>query len=134
MDTVGVQQDPDEPTQNDAASIPDGSGSDGGDGGAGQCVVGSNTNSGALQFNNFQEFSTDDGNNKWILGQLEVQDQEAPDNLDQVKFEITDSSGTIRATSTLDISQSGGQYQQSGDRDFSLMIVHMMSKVGKHIH
>jgi hypothetical protein len=120
VDTVGVQEAPEEPTQNAGASIGGGSRQGRGDSETRQCVVGSNINPNTLQISNFQKFETKaqgNGNNKWRLKELQVQDNDGDNDLSQVKFDITDSSGTSRATKTLDIS--GQQYQLSGNIEFS---------------
>jgi len=120
FNTVGIN---DAPDQTGAVSDMDGGGGGGGGGEVGgengQCVLGSNVNSNALQIPNFQKFETrtNGNNNKWRLKELQVQDNDGDNDLDQVKFEITDSGGTTRATKTLDIS--GQNYQLSSNIEFS---------------
>ena len=117
VDTVGVQEVPEDPTQNADASIGDGGtggGGDGGTGGGGTCSVGSNNNPGTLQWNNLQNFNANGGNDRWKIQQINVQSQ-AGNNLQELKLEIVDSGGTVRATRTIQLSAST-QYQEQNIR------------------
>jgi hypothetical protein len=81
----------------------------GGSGGGGGCTIGSNNNSSVLQFGNLQKFMPKKGPNRWDIKQIDVQDADSDKDLNELKFEITDSSGTVRATEAVSIS--GQQYQ-----------------------
>jgi len=81
----------------------------GGPSGGGGCTIGSNNNPSVFQFNNLQNFSAKQGPDRWDLGQVNVQDSDGDNDLNKLKFEITDSSGATRATKTVSIS--GQQYQ-----------------------
>ncbi|MFB6085641.1 MAG: hypothetical protein ABEJ84_02345 [Halodesulfurarchaeum sp.] len=78
--------------------------------GGGGCVIGSNTNPGAIQWNNLQGFTADSGGaNRWEIGQINVKDADNDDDLSKLKIEITDSEGTVRATWSEQLP--GAQYQ-----------------------
>lgn len=72
------------------------------------CTVGSNVNPSALQINQLSNFQAKQGPNRWQFN-IQVQDQDGDSDLSQIKYQITDSSGTVRATQTTGIS--GQQYQ-----------------------
>ncbi|WP_144050442.1 hypothetical protein [Halorubrum persicum] len=99
VDTVGVQQDPDEPTQNDAASIPDGSGSDGGTDGGDGGTDGGDGGSGSQPSFTSLTASVDDYNK----GQDAIRDISVSgtvDNVDSngdIEIELTDDSGTLNS-------------------------------------
>jgi hypothetical protein len=76
---------------------------------SGGCTVGSNNNPGAFQFTNLQGFDAKHGPDRWDIGQVGVQDADNDDDLNELKFEVTDGSSAIRATRTIQIS--GQQYQ-----------------------
>jgi hypothetical protein len=76
---------------------------------SGGCTVGSNNNPGAFQFTNLQGFDAKHGPDRWDIGQVQVQDADNDDDLNELKFEITDGSSTVRATRTTQLS--GQQYQ-----------------------
>jgi hypothetical protein len=77
---------------------------------SGGCTVGSNNNPGALQFSNLQGFEAKAGPDRWDIGQIQVQDADNDDDLNKLKFEITDGGSTVRATKTIQLS--GQQYQK----------------------
>lgn len=76
----------------------------------GGCTIGSNNNPSALQFDNLQQFAAKQGSDRWDIGQVGVQDSDGDKDLNQLKFEITDSDGTVRATWSTSLS--GQQYQE----------------------
>jgi hypothetical protein len=76
---------------------------------SGGCTVGSNNNPGAFQFSNLQGFDAKHGPDRWDIGQVQVQDADNDDDLNELKYQITDGSSTVRATRTTQIS--GQQYQ-----------------------
>jgi hypothetical protein len=77
---------------------------------SGGCTVGSNNNPGALDFNKLQGFEAKAGPDRWDIGQIQVQDADGDDDLNELKFEITDGGSTVRATKTIQLS--GQQYQK----------------------
>lgn len=81
----------------------------GGPGGGGGCIIGSNNNPSALQFSDLQNFTAKKGADRWTIGQVQVQDADGDNDLNKLKFEITDSGGSVRATESIAIS--GQQYQ-----------------------
>ena len=105
---VGIQEQPER--ANSTVEL----GSNGDDGGT--CTIGSNNNPGRLQWNNLQGFKAQQGANVWKIEQINVQSQ-AGNNLNVLKLRIEDSSGTVRATRTIDISTSTRQYQ---DQDIEI--------------
>lgn len=76
----------------------------------GGCTIGSNNNPSALQFSNLQGFAAKQGPDRWDIKQVGVQDSDGDKDLNQLKFEITDSGGTVRATRSTSVS--GQQYQE----------------------
>lgn len=77
---------------------------------SGGCTVGSNNNPGALDFNKLQGFEAKAGSDRWDIGQIQVQDADGDDDLNELKFEVTDGGSTVRATKTIQLS--GQQYQK----------------------
>jgi hypothetical protein len=85
-------------------------GGNGDNGGGGTtCTVGSNTNPSTIQWDNLDGFSANQGSDTWEIAQINVQTQ-AGNDLSQLKLEITDSGGTVRATRTTQLSST--QYQE----------------------
>lgn len=80
----------------------------------GGCTIGSNSNPSAIQFSNLQNFAAKQGPDRWEIGQVQVQDADSDNDLNKLKFEITDSSGSVRATETISIS--GQQYQDQNPK------------------
>lgn len=54
------------------------------------------------------------GQNNWSIGQVHIQDGDKDDDLDRVEYEITDESGTVRATRT--DAASGGRFKAKNIR------------------
>ena len=89
VDTVGVQEAPEDPTQNgDAGSGP-------------QCTFGTNINPNALQWSKLDNFKTIHSKDYWEID-VQVQDNDNDGDLSQVELQITDSNGIIRASQTYD--------------------------------
>jgi hypothetical protein len=87
-----------------------GDGGDGGDGGGGTCTIGSNNNPSTFQWNNLDGFEANQGPDTWEISQINVQSQ-AGNDLEELKLEITDSGGTVRATRTTQL-PANPQYQE----------------------
>jgi hypothetical protein len=85
-----------------------GTGSPPGDGGGGSCTIGSNNNRDAFQFNKLEKFKAKPGQDRWTVD-VQVQDTDNDDDLSNLKFQVTDSGGTVRGSKSVAIS--GGQYQ-----------------------
>ena len=83
-------------------------------GGGGVCTVGTDDNRDAFQFDNLDGFNTRPSPDRWDIDQVNVQDQDGDDDLSELKFEITDEGGVVRATTTIQIS--GQQYQEQNLR------------------
>jgi hypothetical protein len=89
-------------------------GDGGGEGGGGVCAVGSNNNPTTLRFNNLNGFNSRPSPDRWDIGQVQVEDRDGDNDLSELKFEITDGGGVVRATYTVQIS--GQQYQDQNLR------------------
>jgi hypothetical protein len=84
----------------------------GGGGGGSLCTIGRNNNRGAFQFNNFQNFKTNTGNDRWSV-KLQVQDADSDDDMTELLLEVTDSSDIVRGSRTISIPPD--QYNPSGN-------------------
>ncbi|MFC6875083.1 hypothetical protein [Halobellus marinus] len=97
-----------------AVMVQGATGGGGGGGGGGVCTVGTNNNPTAFQFNNLDGFNSKPSPDRWDISQVNVQDQDGDNDLSELKFEIADEGGVVRATYTVQIS--GQQYQDKNLR------------------
>lgn len=78
-------------------------------------AVSGNT-AGAIQMKKLDGFNADIGNDGWTIKNVDIRDNDGDDDLDRIEFEITDSSGTVRATRVDGCGCNGGsKYAPSGN-------------------